>query len=279
MKYGIALPLSGIDGDIERLVEYAHIAEEAGWDGVFLEDYIVYWVKGGVTYDPWLALTAIALRTKRVRLGMTVTPLPSRLPWKLAREAVTLDHLSHGRLILGFGLGDPRDSHFGEVSNVKQRAEMLDEGLEILAGLMSGQPFHYEGQHYRVEHVTFEPQPLQKPRIPIWIGGFWPRKAPARRAAHWDGFCPAKVPDAQGYGSFQPADVSAIRTFIAQERTDKGPFDLCIGGYSPGDDKARARAQVGEFEQAGATWWCEFVLPDLGQAQQALTRIKQGPPR
>src|SRR5690349_20150828 len=148
MKYGLVLPLSGIDGNIEKLVEYARIAEEEGWEGVFLEDYIIYWGAQGVTYDPWVALTAIALSTRRIHLGTTVTPLPSRLPWKLAREVITLDLLSRGRLILGVGLGDAQDRHFGEVADMKQRAEMLDEGLDILAGLMSEQPFTYHGTHY-----------------------------------------------------------------------------------------------------------------------------------
>ncbi len=278
MKYGLVLPLSGIDGDIEKLVEYAHIAEEEGWEGVFLEDYIVYWTAEGLTYDPWLALTAIALRTQRIRLGTTVTPLPSRLPWKLAREAITLDHLSHGRLILGFGLGDAQDTHFGEVADLKQRAGMLDEGLDILAGLMSGQPFSYHGQYFTVNKVTFSPKPVQVPRIPIWLGGFWPRKAPALRAARWDGFCPAKVPDEHGDGFIKPADIRAIKTLIEAHRSSSAPFDLAAGGYSPGDDPAMARAHVESYREAGATWWIEFVLPSPGEAELALTRIKQGPP-
>ncbi len=224
MKYGLVLPLSGIEGDIEQLVEYAHIAEEEGWEGVFLEDYIIYWGAQGVTYDPWLTLTAMALRTQSVHLGTTVTPLPSRLPWKLAREAITLDHLSHGRLILGVGLGDAQDRHFGEVADVKQRARMLDEGLDLLAGLMSGRPFSYQGTHYQVGDVTFWPAPVQKPRVPIWLGGFWPRKAPALRAARWDGFCPAKVPDEHGDGYIKPADIRAIKTFIEAHRSSSEPW-------------------------------------------------------
>lgn len=279
MKYGIVLPLSGIDGSIERLVEYAHIAEEEGWEGVFLEDYIVYWGAQGLTYDPWLALTAIALRTSRIGLALTVTPLPSRLPWKLAREAITLDHLSHGRLILGFGLGDAQDVRFGEIADLKQRAEMLDEGLEILAGLMSGQSFSYQGKHYTVKEVTFRPEPVQKPRIPIWLGGFWPRKAPALRAARWDGFCPAKVPDEQGDGYIKPADIRSIKSFIEEHRSSADPFDIVAGGSSPAGDPGRARAHVEPYSEAGATWWSEFVLPDPGEADQALARIKQGPPR
>ncbi len=280
MKYGVVLPLSGIDGTIEKLVEYAYIAEEAGWDGVFLEDYIVYWAAPGVTYDPWLTLTAIALRTQRVKLGFTVIPLPSRLPWKLAREAITLDHLSRGRLILGFGLGDAQDAHFGEVTDLKQRAEMLDEGLDLLAGLMSEQqPFSYQGKHYQTENVTFVPGPIQKPRIPIWLGGYWPRKAPTLRAARWDGFCPARLDDENGEGYIKSADISAIKTLIDAHRTSSAPFDLVVGGNSSGDDPAAARAHVEPFIAAGATWWIEFVLPEPGEAEQALARIKQGPPK
>jgi alkanesulfonate monooxygenase SsuD/methylene tetrahydromethanopterin reductase-like flavin-dependent oxidoreductase (luciferase family) len=283
MKYGLTLPLSGIDGNVGRLIEYAHIAEEEGWEGVFVEDYIQYWGSQDMpTYDPWLCLTAIALRTQRIRLGVTVTPLSRRRPWKLARESVTLDHLSNGRLILGFGLGDAHETgftHFGEVTDLKQRAGMLDEGLDILAGLMSGQPFSYQGNHYHVDQVTFLPGPVQAPRIPIWLGGFWPHKSPARRAARWDGFCPAKVPDENGNGYITPTDIRAIKDFMAEERTHSEAFDLVVGGHTPGDDPAKARAHVETFIEAGATWWHEFVLPGPGEADEALARIKQGPPR
>src|SRR5579884_94813 len=123
MQYGIVLPISGIDGDVQRLIEFAHVAEESGWDGVFLEDYIVYWGSQGITYDPWVALAAIATHTKRVRLGLTVTPLSRRRPWKLAREAITLDHLSNGRLILGFGLGDDNDKSFTSFGDIVDRKQ------------------------------------------------------------------------------------------------------------------------------------------------------------
>jgi alkanesulfonate monooxygenase SsuD/methylene tetrahydromethanopterin reductase-like flavin-dependent oxidoreductase (luciferase family) len=283
MKYGLVLPLSGIDGDVQRLIDYAHIAEEEGWEGVFLEDYITYWGPPDTpTYDPWLTLAAMALRTRKVRLGITVTPLSRRRPWKLARESITLDHISNGRLILGFGLGDEQDksfTSFGEVKDPKQRATMLDEGLDILAGLMSGKPCNYQGNHYRVDEVTFLPVPVQTPRIPIWIGGFWPHKAPAKRAARWDGFCPAKVPDETGNGYIKPADIRDIKAFMAEHRSPVTPFDLVVGGHSTGDDLAKARSHVETFVDVGATWWIEFVLPGPGEADQALARIKQGPPR
>lgn len=107
MQYMLNLALSGIDGDIHRLIEFAVLAEAAGWDGLSLEDYIVYPAHPRrVTHDPWLAFAAIAARTERLRLAVMVTPLSRRRPWKVAREAATLDHLSHGRVILGVGLGD-----------------------------------------------------------------------------------------------------------------------------------------------------------------------------
>jgi alkanesulfonate monooxygenase SsuD/methylene tetrahydromethanopterin reductase-like flavin-dependent oxidoreductase (luciferase family) len=281
MQYGVTLPLSGFDGDVQRLIEAAHIAEEEGWDGIFLEDYIVYWSTPGITYDPWLVLAAIATRTKRIRLGLSVTPLSRRRPWKVAREALTLDHLSNGRLILGFGLGDDQDkgfTSFGDVADRKQRAELLDEGLDILAGLMSGKPFSYTGKHYKVDEVTFLPQPVQQSRIPIWIGGFWPHKAPARRAARWDGFLPASKPDENGDSFPKPADIQTIKAFVAEHRTSTTPFDIGVGGTTSGNDPHGAYTQIEPLIEAGATWWCEFALPEPGQTEQALTRIKQGPP-
>ncbi len=139
MRYGLELPNAGVGGDARTLGDLAQLAEAAGWDGIFLEDYLVWQGQAGVpTYDPWVALAAMAMRTQRIRLGTMVTPLSRRRPWKLAREAATLDHLSNGRLILGVGLGDIADQGFsnvGETTDLRQRARVVDEALEILAGL------------------------------------------------------------------------------------------------------------------------------------------------
>ncbi len=159
MRYGIALPITGVDGDVRKLVEVACLAEEAGWDGVFLEDYIIYYGERRVpVFDPWVTLAAMAMRTKRIRLGITVTPLARRRPWKVARESVTLDHLSKGRLILGVGLGDSHDrsfANFGEEIDARRRVRMLDQALEVIAGLWSGRKFRYQGAHYQVKEATF----------------------------------------------------------------------------------------------------------------------------
>ncbi|MGH2516609.1 MAG: LLM class flavin-dependent oxidoreductase, partial [Ktedonobacterales bacterium] len=196
MQYGLELPNGGAWGDARVLGELARLAEEAGWDGVFLEDYIVHHTaRDAETYDPWVALAAMALRTERVRLGTTVTPLSRRRPWKVARETMTLDHLSNGRLILGVGVGDVGEAGFGPVgeeTDTKRRAAMLDEALEVLVGLWSGEPFSYNGQFYTIRDVTLRPRPVQRPRIPIWVGGSWPNRGPIRRAARWDGFVGGK---------------------------------------------------------------------------------------
>src|SRR5262252_9411338 len=157
MRYALNLPIGGPSAHPRRLAEFAALAEDSGWDAVFVEDYIVYQNRQDVpTYDPWVALAAMALATSRVRLGTMVTPLARRRPWKLAREAVTLDHLSGGRVILGVGLGDTTDTTFagfGEETDLATRAAMTDEALEVLAGLWTGEPFSYEGRHYCVDEV------------------------------------------------------------------------------------------------------------------------------
>lgn len=281
MRYGLTLPITGLDGSLSQLVDLAQLAEDAGWDGVFLEDYIIYWAGDQHSvYDPWLTLAAMAMRTTRIRLGITVTPLARRRPWKVAREAISLDHLSNGRLILGVGLGDSHDKSFthfsGEVVDPRLRAEMLDESLDILAGLWTGQPFSYTGKHYQVREMTFLPAPVQRPRIPLWVGGFWPRTRPALRAARWDGFCAAKVGPDGKYVRVTPEDVPAMRVFFAQHRTATTPFEIITEGSTPGDDLPRAREQVRPFVQAGLSWWIES-LPDGVEAMRG--RVRQGPPR
>src|SRR5438067_8325608 len=153
-------------------------------------------------YDPWVTLSAIAMRHERVRIGAMLTPPSRRRPWKLARETMSVDHLSHGRLIRPVGLGALDDKGFagvGEVTDRKTRAQLLDESLEILTGLWSGQPFSFHGQHYHIDEMTFLPPPVQSPRIPIWVAGAWPRPQSMQRVLRYDGLLPNKInPD----GSF-----------------------------------------------------------------------------
>jgi hypothetical protein len=195
--------------------------------------------------------------TTRMRIGTLITPVARRRPWKLARETVTLDRLSNGRLTLGVGLGDPVQWDFGffhEETDAKVRARKLDEGLEILTGLWRGEPFHYQGEQYQLEEMTFKPTPIQSPRIPIWVGGFWPHKLPLRRAARWDGYVPIKQ------GGLLPDDCREILASVKQQRTLTTPFDLVGGSDLPGDP-AQARDRLHEYANAGLTWWLEGVDP------------------
>ena len=276
MQYGFIIPR----GDLNTIIEQAVAAEAAGWDGVFYWDGI-YIEQMGEMFDPWVTLAAMAMRTERVRLGAVLTPVSRRRPWKLARETATLDHLSHGRLVLPVGLGALDDGGFGKVGEAterKTRAELLDEGLAVLTGLWSGKPFSFHGAHYQVEEMTFVPPPVQQPRIPIWVVGAWPRPKSMDRALRYDGLLPAKVNPDGTAGEVTPADIVAMREYIAAHRTATTPFDIIWEGETPGDDPARAAAMVRPWAEAGATWWMEsrWTTEDVGAV---MARIRQGPPR
>lgn len=282
MRYGLSVPNAGVYGDAHLLAELAREAEAAGWDGFFLWDSLLIDPHRPLpVVDPWVALAAIAVVTRHIRLGPMVTPIARRRPWKLARETVTLDHLSNGRLILGVGLGDPAEAEFaqfGEEADARVRARRLDEGLALLTGLWSGQPFSFQGEHYQIRETIFLPPPLQSPRIPIWVGGWWPNKAPLRRAARWDGVFPGKLsPD--GSGMLMPDELRAIVAYVQGQRTHPGPFDIVLGGTTPGDDRARAVAIVAPYAEAGLTWWIESSGDERGAIDSARTRIRHGPPR
>ncbi len=284
MQYGIELPNQGVYGDIQTLVELATLAEQMGWDGLFIWDCVLYGTDEAVVCDPWIALASIAVHTERLRFGALMTPLSRRRPWNVARQTVALDHLSHGRLIMGASIGDLHDrgfTHVGEVADARVRAEMLDEGLEILLGLWSGQKFNYDGKHYQIQEMTFLPPPVQSPRIPVWLGGYWPNKKPMRRAALFDGICPGKVRSDGTPDDLTPTDVENLKAYIASQRTTDAPFDIVIGGQTAGADPVQAKTLVSSFARAGATWWLESAgaWPETLSLDTMRARIRQGPPR
>lgn len=277
MKYGLYLSNYGLGLGARQLSELAALAEESGWDGFFLWDHIVVNRSHPVEMvDTWVALTAMAMATQRIRLGTTITPMPRRRPWKLARETVTLDHLSSGRLILGVGLGEPGEIEygtFGEDSNLKIRAEKLDEGLQILNGLWQGLPFKFNAKHYKIKKTTFLPAAFQQPRIPIWVGGFWPHKAPFRRAAAWDGVIPLME-----NGFLRVEDVHSILDFIRPLRLANTPFDFVVIGSSEVSREGLIGAKkLTAFAQAGATWWLENLYPKRDSYIKLQARIRKGP--
>ena len=216
------------------LVDLALAAEAGGWDGVFLWDHIVYRPPVRAVADPWVALSAIAARTERLRLGPMVTPLSRRRVQKVARETITLDHLSRGRLTLGVGVGSNNPAEvepYGEVVDPRERARLLDNGLTRLAAFWGGE---------------FEPRPVQRPRIPVWVAARWPNRRPVRRALAWDGLFPIELPG--------PDALAELAGEIhAQRAAGSGPFDLAVE-IEPGEDAA-------PWAQAGATW----VLTGFGR--------------
>ncbi len=277
MQYAFDVANFGPYADPRVLADLAHRAEDSGWDGFFIWDHIqVSWPD--TVGDPTVQLAAIAMATTRIRFGALVTPLPRRHPWKLAREAATLDHLSGGRLILGIGLGSDvftELSTFGHPTDDVVRAEVLDEGLAIVSGLLSGESFSFAGKHYTVKPTQFLPKPIQ-PRIPIWIAGTWPRPRPFRRAARYDGVVPMSGNIEKDLST---DDVRAIAKFIAQNRKDTGTFDILHAGDTAGKSRREAADIVAPFIEAGATWWSEAPLPWKTTLEQVRAHIAAGPPR
>ncbi len=267
-------------GDARNAADLAAEAETAGWDGFFVWDGI--W-----SIDPWVSLAAAAMRTRSIRLGTMLTPLPRRKPWDVASQVATLDNLSGGRAVLAVGLGaaDDRWTLFEDLEDRRVRAEKLDEGLAMLAGLWSGEPFAFAGKHYRARSTTelVPPPPVQRPRVPIWVVGLWPAKRSMARVARWDGWLPNyAAPDGGGTGEPPLAALAAGTRWLAEERVRAGrddqPFDVVAEGTTPAVDGG---AVVKPFAEAGATWWLEadWTLQPDELVEACRTRLRAGPPR
>jgi len=288
-----ALSVPCFADDPADLVDLGTGAERAGLDGYFLWDHLVHADsgEGPPVVDPWQVLAVVAARTSRIKLGTMITPVARRRPWKLAKEATTLDLLSAGRVILGVGLGAPSSefSLFGEPTGARHRAELLDEGLDVLAGLCTGQSFSHAGKHFTVGPVTFSPGPVQRPRIPIWVGGVFPSggplaqaarkvagkqpvRGPVARAARWDGF----VPIHPGRPGHRPAvgDIAAVRDRIAGLRGSAEGFDIAVWGEL--DAAGQVAALLPGYHAAGATWWLESPGSGPGWLDAVRDRLRRG---
>jgi alkanesulfonate monooxygenase SsuD/methylene tetrahydromethanopterin reductase-like flavin-dependent oxidoreductase (luciferase family) len=157
------------------------------------------------------------------------------------------------------------------------RAAKLDEGLAVLTGLWRGEPFSYRGEHFQLRDALFLPAPLQQPRIPIWVGGFWPHRAPFRRAARWDGAFPSDAASG-GLRPLTPEQVDQVARYVARHRTSAQPFEIVLSGETPGDDRTRAGELIASYAAAGATWWLEPLHGFRGPLEAMRTRIRQGAP-
>jgi alkanesulfonate monooxygenase SsuD/methylene tetrahydromethanopterin reductase-like flavin-dependent oxidoreductase (luciferase family) len=248
VRYGIDVAPFDELADPRLLAELATIAEDRGWDGFFVWDHVAYRQPVRAVLDPWVALAAVASVTSTMRIGPMITPLSRRRVQKLARETVTLDLLSSGRLTVGVGLGSARNGEleqFGEVVEPRERARLLDDGLARLDAFWKGE---------------FEPVPVQQPRIPIWVAGEWPHRRPVRRAANWDGLFPIGLPG--------PDALAELVSEVHDLRKSNGPFDFVVD-RPPGED-------LKPWEDAGATW----AVTDFGfQPRETQVRevIEAGP--
>lgn len=279
MKFAIYTPNFGYSYNPLDLAKLAKEAEKAGWDGFFLWDHLVFMEEFEVpVLDPWITLSAIAMKTEKIKIGPLITPISRRRPWKLAREIISLDHLSNGRLILGVGLGAPEYDFvtFGEDFDNKIRAKKLDEGLDILLGLLSGNDFSFKGDYYKIKNVKFLPPPLNG-KIPIWVAGMWPNKKPFLRASKFDGVFPIHADWPQ---NLTLGDVKQIINLVNNNRKDSKRYDIIIAGETPGSF-SEGITVVKPYKEVGVTWWCEHInlFRFKNSAEKMLERVRQGPPK
>jgi alkanesulfonate monooxygenase SsuD/methylene tetrahydromethanopterin reductase-like flavin-dependent oxidoreductase (luciferase family) len=272
VKYGVVLP----GGTAPEQLELALVAEQAGWDGVFV------W-EAAYGIDAWSLLAAMAERTASVRLGTMLTPLPWRRPWKVASQVVTLDQISDGRAILAVGLGafGTELPSTGEVTELRERAERLDEGIDLIRVLTAGGQ-EYHGRHYDYEcerdDLVAVARPVQE-RIPLWVVAAWPRPRSMRRVLRCDGVIPQyQTTDRDA----SPADARAMRVWLT-ERGAPSDLDVTADGETPAEDPEAAAAQVAAWAEAGCTWWLEtrWGMPDdyPDRVRQVGQRLNAGPPR
>jgi alkanesulfonate monooxygenase SsuD/methylene tetrahydromethanopterin reductase-like flavin-dependent oxidoreductase (luciferase family) len=272
MQYGLDVSIYGEYANPQKLADLAIEAEEAGWDGFFVQDGLL---SDETVTDPWVTLAAIAAQTKRIRIGALVTALARRHPWQVARQTVSLDHLSNGRLIFGVGLGfyAQEFAALGAEVDLKIRAEKVDEGLAILSGLWTGETFSFRGKHYQVSEVKFLPRPIQLPNIPVWVAGFWPNRKPFHRAARWDG---VYVGTKKANGEvLTPEELKEMVAYVEAHREESDPFEVAFAAKTPSDPTKGAEI-VRPYMEAGVTWWLEGIW---GPFEKGRERIQNGPPK
>lgn len=270
MHFAIEIVPFGEYADPRKIVQLTLAAEKAGWEAVFLWDHLGF-VWGAPSADPWVTLAACAQATTRLRLGTAVSPLPRRRPHLLAVTLASLDRLSGGRVIFGAGLGgvDLEFKAFGEPESAAVRAEMLDEGIELIDRLLSGEPVTHIGKYYTADNIQLAPLPVQ-PHIPFWIGGESP---PAlRRAARWDGWIASGI-DQEYQFIKTPEDIARAKAYIEAHRTRTAPIEIALGAKSePGQS-----ALVQSYADAGVTWWLENLSGLRGSFAELMARIEAGP--
>jgi alkanesulfonate monooxygenase SsuD/methylene tetrahydromethanopterin reductase-like flavin-dependent oxidoreductase (luciferase family) len=273
VRFGLFIPQFGDLADPRRVAGLAASAEQAGWSGFFLWDHVLS-APGVPVADAWITMAAVATATRRIRFGAMVTPLARRRPWALARQVSTLDRLSGGRLVLGVGLGDDgwkEFSSFGEETDPRERGALLDDSLEVLRRLLTGEQVDFDGKRMAVHASPFQPRPVQDP-VPVWVACRWPNRAPMARAARMQGCFPIfrGSPDVPA-----AADVSAVREDLGA-RGIPDDYDLVIRCVLRGLDPAGRAAAVSALEDCGVTWVLEGFDPRV-PAADVEAAVARGP--
>ncbi len=274
MKFGFVQTIKSV----REAGELARMAEDAGWDGFFCPEAVWH-------VDPWISLTAAAMCTRTICLGTMICQLPRHRPWKLASESATLDNLSGGRVILAVGVGVPYygyQSFKDETLDKRVRGELMDEGIDLLTLLYLGKPFKFEGKHYHVDLTVMDeqyypPPPVQRPRIPIWVVGVWPRRKSMQRVLRCDGVLINKMDPDGKMVEYTPADLAQVKAYVEANRALTTAFDFIADGKTTGLDRAQEVEKLAPWVEAGATWWIEAAYGE--PEESVLARLRQGPPR
>jgi alkanesulfonate monooxygenase SsuD/methylene tetrahydromethanopterin reductase-like flavin-dependent oxidoreductase (luciferase family) len=276
VRFAVFLPPFAEFAEPQRVVTLSQRTEAAGWDGLFLWDHMLA-IPGMAVADPWVVMAAVATVTQHIRLGALVTPFPRRRPWVLSRQMATLDRLSEGRLIGGFGLGDDgwaEFSSFGDAVDPVIRGQMLDESLELLQRFFTGEPVDFDGAHYTVHAPPLLPTPLQTP-LPLWGAVRWPNQKPLARIAKLQGCFP--IYHTPGAPPPDPAEIVALRAALI-DRGAASDIDIAVRCTLSTEEAAKVPGIVASLEASGVTWMLEAIAP--GTPIDVVTRIvEKGPPR
>jgi alkanesulfonate monooxygenase SsuD/methylene tetrahydromethanopterin reductase-like flavin-dependent oxidoreductase (luciferase family) len=244
---------------------------------VFFWDHLLWRDPSWPVANSAVVAGAAAATTTRVRLGVLMNAVARRRPAQLAAETATLDALSGGRAVFGASLGSYPDewTRLGEDGDPRARADLLDEGLAVIDALWSGTEVRHHGARLTVDGVRMPLTPMQRPRVPVWIGGRWPARRPFRRAAGWDGVMPTH----RDYGlgeTMPPTTLAEVLRYVAGHRDPAAaPIDVALEGRTdPGDT-----GTVPPYAAAGLTWWIEACGWWRGGLAAARARVAAGPPR
>jgi alkanesulfonate monooxygenase SsuD/methylene tetrahydromethanopterin reductase-like flavin-dependent oxidoreductase (luciferase family) len=287
MKYGLQVvqawsPKNGVKNVSKFLMNMAKEAEDAGWDGFFLWDHLYFTWSPVAIPDSWSILSAAAARTDKIYLGTNVTAVTRRRPQVLAKQLVTIDQISDGRVILGAGLGGsghqsgPGEdfTSFGEPADYKTLAKIADEALEVIIGLWSGEPLYFDGQFFKVNQVSFQPTPIQKPRIPIWIGAI--KDQALRRAARYDGWVTGGPCPSAGDKGIDFKQLSEKMKLIKNFEEIPSSYEVVYAFEFPNNSMIE---YIEGAKDVGVTWMLDVISAlRFGNSENVLEHIKRGPP-